>query len=305
MATDIVVNGNVVGARRAGTSIAADLGARPRPLQGALSRSTWKAQASPAAADLDNMALLLRFDRVSRVLAVPETKCRAVHQPGDRRRRGRRQGAVGSGGRQRDRQRRLLGDDPGACGCAFPVSPRRPARRNARRPSEQSGSNAPLQELGASNGWNARPRACLRRGAGPGGREHDHGVPEGLLGDRLRADRPADGDGDAGGERPAPTTRGGTTTTWTTAHGFGQPGTYYYRSAATAAWTAAATSWSSNTVTLSATSGYISYVDFLVSELADTYDYIKVSAGASSTVHAILYDLTVQRTPANLRIPSA
>lgn len=98
---------------------------------------------------------------------------------------------------------------------------------------------------------------------------------------------------------------GGTTTTWTTANGFGQPGTYYYRSAATVAWTAASTSWSSNAVTLSATSGYISYLDFLVSELADTYDYIKVVAGASTTVHAILYDLTVQRTPANLRIPSA
>lgn len=98
---------------------------------------------------------------------------------------------------------------------------------------------------------------------------------------------------------------GGTTTTWTTTHGFGQPGTYYYRSASTAAWTAASTSWSSNAVTLSATSGYISYVDFLVSELADSYDYISATAGASTTIHAILYDLTVQRTPANLRIPSA
>jgi len=98
---------------------------------------------------------------------------------------------------------------------------------------------------------------------------------------------------------------GGTTTAWTPANGFGQPGTYYYRSAATAAWTAASTSWSSNAVTLSSTSGYISYVDFLVSELADTYDYIKAVAGASTTIHAILYDLNVQRTPANLRIPSA
>lgn len=98
---------------------------------------------------------------------------------------------------------------------------------------------------------------------------------------------------------------GGTTTIWTPGNGFGQPGTYYYRSAATAAWTAASTSWSSNAVTLSATSGYISYVDFLVSELADSYDYISVVAGASTTVHAIMYDLTVQRTPANLRIPSA
>ena len=98
---------------------------------------------------------------------------------------------------------------------------------------------------------------------------------------------------------------GGTTTAWTTANGFGQPGTYYYRSANTAAWTAASTSWSSNAVTLSATSGYISYLDFLVSEFADTYDYIKVVAGASTNITAILYDLTVQRKPANLRIPSA
>lgn len=98
---------------------------------------------------------------------------------------------------------------------------------------------------------------------------------------------------------------GGTTTTWTTANGFGQPGTFYYRSANTAHWTAASTSWSSNAVTLAATSGYISYLDFLVSEFADTYDYIKIVAGASTNITAILYDLTVQRTPANLRIPSA
>lgn len=98
---------------------------------------------------------------------------------------------------------------------------------------------------------------------------------------------------------------GGTSTAWTPGNGFGQPGTYYYRSAATAAWAAGTASWSNGVVTLSATSGYTSYIDFLVSELADTYDYITVTAGASTTVHAILYDLTVQRTPANLRIPSA
>lgn len=98
---------------------------------------------------------------------------------------------------------------------------------------------------------------------------------------------------------------GGTTTTWTTAHGFGQPGTWYYRSAATAAWTSTTGGWSSNALTVAATSGYISYVDFLVSELADTYDYISVVAGASTQLQAILYDLTSQRTPANLRIPSA
>ena len=99
---------------------------------------------------------------------------------------------------------------------------------------------------------------------------------------------------------------GGTSTAWTTANGFGQPGTYYWRpSAATTHWTAASTSWSSNAVTLSATSGNISYLDFLVSEFADTYDYITLVGGAACTVHAILYDLTVQRIPANLRIPAA
>jgi hypothetical protein len=100
---------------------------------------------------------------------------------------------------------------------------------------------------------------------------------------------------------------GGTSTAWTPANGFGQPGTFYYRSAATAHWTASTTtaSWSSNALTVAATSGYVSYVDFLVSELADTYDYISVTGGASTQVQAILYDLTVQRTPANLRIPSA
>lgn len=98
---------------------------------------------------------------------------------------------------------------------------------------------------------------------------------------------------------------GGTTTAWTTANGFGQPGTWYFRSANTAHWTAASGGWSSNALTLAATSGYISYVDFLVSEFADTYDYIKLVAGASTNITAILYDLTVQRKPANLRIPSA
>jgi hypothetical protein len=98
---------------------------------------------------------------------------------------------------------------------------------------------------------------------------------------------------------------GGTTTAWTTANGFGQPGAWFYRSANTAHWTATTGGWSSNALTLAATSGYISYVDFLVSEFADTYDYIKLVAGASTYITAILYDLTVQRKPANLRIPSA
>jgi hypothetical protein len=41
-----------------------------------------------------------------------------------------------------------------------------------------------------------------------------------------------------------------------------------------------------------------------VSELADTYKYLKVTATNASLV-AITYDLTVARTPANLRILSS
>ncbi len=99
---------------------------------------------------------------------------------------------------------------------------------------------------------------------------------------------------------------GGTSTLWESTQGFGLPGTYYHRAvAATGNWVAASTSWSSGVLSLTATSGTISYVDFLVSEFADTYDYISLVAGTSTYMTAILYDLTVQRTPANLRIPSA
>jgi len=55
------------------------------------------------------------------------------------------------------------------------------------------------------------------------------------------------------------------------------------------------------------TTSAVFYVDFLVSELADTYDYINVTvSGSGCTLPvALLYDLTVQRTPANVRIPVA
>ncbi|HUM06408.1 MAG TPA: hypothetical protein VLT90_13165 [Terriglobales bacterium] len=39
--------------------------------------------------------------------------------------------------------------------------------------------------------------------------------------------------------------------------------------------------------------------------LPDTKNYVKVSVGASGLVMAILHDLEIQRTPANLVIPSA
>jgi hypothetical protein len=103
---------------------------------------------------------------------------------------------------------------------------------------------------------------------------------------------------------------GGTTKNWTTANGFGQPNTYYTRTANTAAWVShtVASEWSSNVFTVGlTTTGLITYVDFLVSELADTYDYINVTvSGTGATLPvAVLYDLNVQRTPANLRIPVA
>lgn len=103
---------------------------------------------------------------------------------------------------------------------------------------------------------------------------------------------------------------GGSSKNWTPANGFGQPGTAYTRTANTAAWVSqsVASNWSSNALTNPiTTTGAEFYVDFLVSELADTYDYINVTvSGSGATLPvAILYDLTVARTPANLRIPSA
>ena len=105
---------------------------------------------------------------------------------------------------------------------------------------------------------------------------------------------------------------GGSAKNWTPANGFGLPNTVYTRTANTAAWVANAVSsgsgWSSNALTIPlTTTGLISYVDFFTSQFADTYDYINVTvSGTGCTLPAaFLYDLTVARTPANLRIPSA
>jgi hypothetical protein len=102
---------------------------------------------------------------------------------------------------------------------------------------------------------------------------------------------------------------GGTTSNWTTANGFGLPATMYTRlTGNTAAWVAQTTSWASNAMTVPiTTTGAIGYIDFLVSELADTYDYINVTvSGSGATLPvAIKYDLLAARTPANLKIPVA
>ena len=110
---------------------------------------------------------------------------------------------------------------------------------------------------------------------------------------------------------------GGTTNNWTTALGFGQPSTAYTRlTGNTAAWVShnvayvGGTGWGATNGVLTnpiTTTSAVFYVDFLVSELADTYDYINVTvSGSGCTLPvALLYDLTVQRKPANVRIPAA
>ena len=100
---------------------------------------------------------------------------------------------------------------------------------------------------------------------------------------------------------------GGTTTSWTTANGFGQPAYWYQNTSdtGTAAWTKQTAVWTTNSIALGQTSGYVSVVCFRVSELADTYDYINATETDATSVVAFLHDLTVQRNPANLAILGA
>ena len=102
---------------------------------------------------------------------------------------------------------------------------------------------------------------------------------------------------------------GGSATNWTTANGFGQTPISYTRLANTANWVKQSTSgWSSNVFTVPiTTTGAACYIDILTSQFADTFDYINVTvSGTGCTLPvAVLYDLTVQRQPTALRIPSA
>lgn len=97
---------------------------------------------------------------------------------------------------------------------------------------------------------------------------------------------------------------GGAATNVTPANGFGQPNTWFLRTANTAAWAAQAAVWTTNSLAIAGTINQISYVDFLVSELADTFDYLNVTA-TNCSLTALLFDLTVARAPQRLRIPSA
>jgi hypothetical protein len=97
-------------------------------------------------------------------------------------------------------------------------------------------------------------------------------------------------------------TYGGSTTTWTTGNGFGQTAFFYQQAAVngTAAWTKQTAVWTSNSVALAATTTYGSVITIYATQFADGYDYIQVTGTNTTYVVAVLHDLSVARTPANL-----
>jgi hypothetical protein len=88
---------------------------------------------------------------------------------------------------------------------------------------------------------------------------------------------------------------------FTTANGFGQTARWYQATAAdgTVAWTKQASVWTTNSLALAQTTGYVSVVTIFGTQIADQYKYLKVTC-TNATVVAITHDLEVQRTPANL-----
>ena len=78
----------------------------------------------------------------------------------------------------------------------------------------------------------------------------------------------------------------------------------YYTSTATdgtAAWVKVTQAAAATVVQTSGTTAWTVYT----SQLSDPSDYLKVTVGASGLTTAILHDLTVQRSPANLAILGA
>ena len=100
---------------------------------------------------------------------------------------------------------------------------------------------------------------------------------------------------------------GGGTTTWTTANGFGQTPVFYQNTTVngTAAWTKQTATWTTNSVALAGTTGYTSLITIMTSQFADGFDYIQATGTNTTTCIALLHDLTVQRTPANLAVLGA
>lgn len=102
-------------------------------------------------------------------------------------------------------------------------------------------------------------------------------------------------------------TYGGSTTNWTTANGFGQTGFWYQRTAAdgTVATTKQTAVWTSNSVALGGTSGYVSVITVYTSQFADGYKYIQATGTNTTTCIAFTHDLTVARDPRNLALLGA
>lgn len=93
---------------------------------------------------------------------------------------------------------------------------------------------------------------------------------------------------------------------FTTANGFGQA-KYWYQSAAddgTAGWTKQTAVWTTNSIALAGTSGYMSVFSVFGSQMADGYKYLKGTC-TNGTLVVVLYDLTVGRSPENLAILGA
>lgn len=99
----------------------------------------------------------------------------------------------------------------------------------------------------------------------------------------------------------------GATQNFTTANGYGQTAVWYQNTVAngTAAWTKQTASWSTNSVTLAGTSGYVSVITVYTSQMVDPYCYIAATGTNTTTVIAYLHDLDIQRAPANLAILGA
>jgi hypothetical protein len=80
--------------------------------------------------------------------------------------------------------------------------------------------------------------------------------------------------------------------------------THYYDAADTdgsVAWTKTTQAAADETGTI--TTGHCAVVTIHTSYLDDGFDYVSCTASSSGTVIAILHDLIVQRTPANLALP--
>ena len=99
----------------------------------------------------------------------------------------------------------------------------------------------------------------------------------------------------------------GTPLNWSTANGFGQAAHWYQNTSniGTAGWTKQTASWSTATLTLAATTGYVSVVEIYADQLAAGYEYLYLETATNCTPILLLHDLTVQRGPANLAILGA